>query len=143
MERHCNESVPCSSCWDVRKIKKLRNSQKISYFRCKENLLSYLLLLRFAMLASNALTWQQEGIQPWLELIRMAFQKSLITTAIKESAVKFTALLVREDAMKKCSTQKERIHSFSMERGSLWQGKNTRQTWCWYKFFILFRLIAN
>ena len=77
----------------------------------------------------------------------MAFQKSLITTAIRESAVKFTALLVRDDAMKKCSTRKERIHSFLMERGSLWQGKNTGQTGCWNKFvsffIIQFQLIAD
>ena len=54
----------------------------------------------------------------------MDFQKSLTITAIKESAVKSTVLLVREDAMKKCSIQKERIHSFLMERESLWLGMN-------------------
>ena len=68
----------------------------------------------------------------------MDFQKSLITIAIRENAVKFTALLVRDDAMKKCLTRKERIHSFLMERGSLWQGNNTRQTGCWYEFVSFF-----
>ena len=31
MQRHCNESVPCSSCWDVRKINKNKELTNYSF----------------------------------------------------------------------------------------------------------------
>ena len=53
----------------------------------------------------------------------MDFQKNPITIVTKVTVVKYTVLNVKGDAMKKFSTQKERIRSSLMENVSLWQGR--------------------
>ena len=78
------------------------------------------------MLVSSVLIWKPEETQPWSEQTRTVFQKNLIIIAKKVTVVKFIALLVKEDAMKKFSTRKEEILSFSMENGLLLQGKTIK-----------------